>query len=70
MARGRPWRALAFRPDATAPYGRKRELMGRTAACTREGLQAFVSRHEDQGHVVDVLEVQPLEGMPDAAQPQ
>lgn len=61
MARRRPWRAVAFVPDATAPTGRKRELAGRTAACTREGLQPFLDRHVALGHVCDVLEVQPLQ---------
>lgn len=51
---------MAFKPDATAPNGRRREVTGRTAACTREGLQPFVDRHRAVGDVVDILDVEPL----------
>lgn len=51
---------MAFRPDPTAPNGRKRDVVGRTSACTQAGLSGFLRRHQEQGHVVDVLEVQPL----------
>lgn len=61
MARRRPWRAIAYRPDPTAPNGRKRGVVGRTSACDRGGLQAFIDRQEADGNVVDVIEVQPLD---------
>lgn len=68
MASARPWRAIAYRPDALAPNGRKREVTGRTAAATRAGLDRFVDQHETAGDVVDVWQVQPL--IPMGATPQ
>lgn len=61
MARRRPWRAVAYKPDPTAPNGRSREVTGRTAACTEEGLAEFVLRQVDAGNVVDLYEVQPFD---------
>lgn len=52
---------MAFKPDATAPNGRRRLVTGRTSACTEDGLQAFIERHEGAGDVVDVLEVRPFD---------
>lgn len=63
MARRRPWRAVAYIPDATAPQGRKREVAGQTAACEQEGLDAFKDRHTEQGHVVDVVHLETLPGL-------
>lgn len=65
MARRRPWRAVAYVPDATAPQGRKRAVAGQTAACTQEGLADFLTRHHEQGHVVDVIHLEALPGMED-----
>lgn len=57
--RERPWRAVAFVPDPTGQglAGRKRDVAGRASAKTEAGLEAFVTRHRDLGHVVDVCEV-------------
>lgn len=60
-ARRRPWRAVAFKPDPTAPNGRKREVTGRTAACTPDGLNGFIRRQTLAGNVVDTLKVLELE---------
>lgn len=57
VARRRPFRATAFVPDPTAPNGRRREVAGRAAACSRAGLDAFVARHEAAGHEVDLVEI-------------
>lgn len=61
--RERPWRATAFVPDPTGQglAGRKREVAGRAAAKTRDGLARFITRHEAQGHAIDVVEVRPLD---------
>lgn len=66
---GRPWRAIAYRPDAIAPNGRKREVTGRTSASTEAGLARFVARHEAAGDVVDRWQVQSIEDLlePEAA---
>ena len=61
MAGARPWRAIAYRPDALAPNGRKREVTGRTSAASRAGLDRFIDRHEGDGDVVDVWRVQSIE---------
>lgn len=60
--RERPWRAIAYVPDPTGQglAGRKREVAGRTAAKTRQGLQPFIDRQTTQGNVVDVFDVEPL----------
>lgn len=47
--------------------GRKREVVGRTSACTERGLQAFLERHAAEGNVCDVLEVQALPGLEQGA---
>lgn len=60
MTRRRPFRATAFVPDPTAPNGRKREVAGRVAAASREGLDRFVNAHRAAGHEVDVVEILPL----------
>jgi hypothetical protein len=60
MASARPWRAIAYRPDALAPNGRKREVTGRTAAASEDGLARFIDQHEAAGDVVDVWKVQSL----------
>lgn len=52
--RKRPWRAVAYKPDATAPNGRARAVTGQVAACSRVGLRAFVQRQQAAGNVVDV----------------
>lgn len=59
--RPRAWRAVAYVPDPTAPQGRRRELAGRTAATTPDGLARFKLAHEAQGHAVDVFKVAGLE---------
>jgi hypothetical protein len=50
---------VAFVPDPTGQTlaGRKRVVAGRAAARTEAGLARFRKTHEDQGHVVDVVEV-------------
>lgn len=67
MAKGdRPFRAVAFIPDPTGQgtAGRKREVAGRAAAKTLDGLIPFITRHEAQGHVVHLEEVlDMLEGL-------
>lgn len=52
---------MAYKPDATAPNGRTREVTGRAAACTEDGLADFVARHVEAGDVVDLYEVQPFD---------
>lgn len=52
---------MAYRPDATAPNGRTREVTGRAAACTEDGLADFVLRQVTAGNVVDMHEVQPFD---------
>jgi hypothetical protein len=52
---------VAYKPDPTAPNGRTREVTGRAAACTEEGLADFVLRHVEAGDVVDLVEVQPFD---------
>lgn len=61
--RERPWRATAFIPDPTGQTlaGRRRVVAGRTAAKTKAGLTRFTEEHEGLGHVVDVVEVLPLQ---------
>lgn len=63
MARSsrRPWRAVAYVVDPTSPNGRRREVAGRTAARTRDGLDAFVLKHQRLGHPLDVFEVLAIE---------
>lgn len=61
MGRRRPWRAVAYKPEATAPNGRTREVAGRASACTEEGLDNFIASHVLAGNVVDVCEVQPFD---------
>ncbi len=63
MARRRPWRAVAWVPDATAPNGRQRLCGGRTAAVTRDGLDRFIESHEGMGQVVEVIEVLDIPGV-------
>lgn len=67
MAKGdRPFRAVAYIPDPTGQTaaGRKREVAGRTAAKTLEGLKPFILRHQAQGHIVHLEEVlDMLEGL-------
>lgn len=72
MSRPRPFRAIAFVPDETAPNGRRREVAGRVAACTREGLDAWITRQVAAGNVVDVIEVLDLldEIPPDSPSPR
>lgn len=69
LARRRPWRAIAFVVDPTAPQGRRRTVAGRVAACSPEGLDRFVDRHRDQGNAVDVFEVPELPDEEHAATP-
>lgn len=57
MSVPRPFRAIAYRPDPTAPAGRRREVTGRAAAKTRPGLDRFVAAHGAAGDVVAVSEV-------------
>lgn len=66
MARPRPYRAIAYVPDVTAPNGRRRQVAGRVAACTPEGLEAWIARQTAAGNVVDRLEVH---GMFDTLEP-
>jgi hypothetical protein len=61
MATGRPWRAIAYRPDPLAPNGRKRDVTGRTSATTEQGLNRFVNQHEAAGDVVDRWRVSTIE---------
>lgn len=56
----RPWRAIAYVPDATAPNGRKRAVAGRAAAATPTGLRSFVQRQLAAGNVVDRYDVREL----------
>ena len=60
-SRPRPWRAVAFIPDPTAPNGRRREVAARAAATTEEGLARFRLEHRLAGHAVDVVRVSDLE---------
>lgn len=59
--RRRPWRAIAYVPDFTAPNGRRRVVAGRVAACTPDGLTAWINRQRQAGNVVDVIRVHSLE---------
>lgn len=61
MSSPRPFRAIAFVPDWTAPNGRRRVVAGRVAACTREGLDRWVDAQLAAGNDVDVIEVVPLD---------
>lgn len=55
----RPWRATAHRPN---PYGgRRRQLVGRAAARTEDGLARFVDQHSAAGDAVATWRVQALE---------
>lgn len=56
----RPWRAIAYAPDWTAPRGRRRVVVGRVAAGSRAGLDRFVNEHRAAGHAVDVIELIPI----------
>lgn len=60
--RPRLWRAVAYKPDPTAPQGRRRVVAGRTSATTPDGLSRFMAAHRSQGHVVDVIQVSTLDG--------
>lgn len=57
----RPWRAVAFVPDPSAPNGRRREIAGKTSATTEDGLIRFVRRHRAAGHKLDVFRVQGID---------
>lgn len=59
--RPRPWRAVAYVPDPTAPNGRRREIAGRASALTEDGLTRFRSSHRRAGHAVDVFRLTGLE---------
>lgn len=59
--RARMWRAVAYIPDPTAPNGRRREVAGRTAAVTLDGLSRFIREHEARGHAVDVSRLTSIE---------
>lgn len=61
--REKPWRAIAFVPDPTGQTlaGRRRVVAGRASAKTKGGLARFVTDHEGRGHVVDLVEVLPLD---------
>lgn len=59
--RRRPWRAVAYVPDATAPHGRRRVVAGRASACTEDGLARFRLEHRRAGHAVDVFRIDSLE---------
>lgn len=61
--RPRPWRAIAYAVDAEAPNGRRREVAGRTAASTQDGLTRFVSTHRQAGDAVDVFRVVSIEDL-------
>ena len=60
MASSRPFRAIAYAVDWTAPRGRRRVVVGRVAACRREGLDRFLDEHAAAGHATDVIEIPPL----------
>jgi hypothetical protein len=51
----RPYRATAYRPDPTAPKGRRRAVTGHAAAKTNAGLIRFLDAHAAVGDVVDVV---------------
>lgn len=59
----RPWRAIAYKPDALAPNGRKREVTGRTSAATEQGLAGFIERHEADGDLIDSWRVQSIDDL-------
>jgi hypothetical protein len=59
--RERPWRAIAYVPDAQAPNGRRRHVAGRVAACTADGLTRWITSHRRAGHVIDVFRVSSIE---------
>lgn len=68
MGRPRPFRAIAYRPDWSAPRGRRRVVVGRVAACTREGLDRWIARQQAEGNDVDVLEILSLENVDKGSQ--
>jgi hypothetical protein len=54
----RPWRAIAYRvPPTHEVEGRRRKVVGRTAASSPAGLERFVNAHKANGDEVDVFEV-------------
>lgn len=59
--RRRPWRAIAYVPDFTAPQGRRRVVAGRVAATTPDGLTAWLNRQRSAGNQVAVFRVSTLE---------
>lgn len=61
MSRPRPYRAVAFIPDPTAPNGRRRTVAGRTAACSPDGLAAFIAKHTAAGNAVTCFRVLSIE---------
>lgn len=56
MAKPRPWRAIAYRKDWTAPRGRRRVVVGRISACTRDGLDPWIERQRAQGYAIDIID--------------
>ena len=60
-ARRRPWRAIAYVVDPVAPNGRRREVAGRVAASTQDGLARFVTAHRLAGDAVDVFRVSSID---------
>jgi hypothetical protein len=60
VSRRRPFRAIAYAVDWTAPRGRRRVVVGRVAACERAGLDRFLEAHAAAGHAVDVIEIPEL----------
>jgi hypothetical protein len=62
MSRRRPWRALATEIDWTSPTGRR--IVGRVAACTLAGLDAWVREHRAAGHAVTTWQAQALTEAP------
>lgn len=61
QCRRRPWRAIAYVVDPTAPNGRRRLVAGRVAAATPDGLTRWLNAHRTAGHAVDVYRVASIE---------
>lgn len=62
MSRRRPWRAVAYLSDWTEPTGSR--VVGRCAACTLAGLNAWVRERRAAGQSVRTWQVLALTEAP------